>query len=195
MNDSKDLQEYEAYISNLTVRELDEVASSLDKNKYPERYEILKSIRLEAIEAEKKNSNYLETYQSPKIVEPFNLFGERSIIYSKEEAKKILKDNSYYFFVLSLIPLCTFLFMSIKGFDIGLPKIYVLALGIFYFSLGIAIRKFQSRIASVIAFITFCWIIIIRVIDSDMGGFFFMTFIFAGAAYRSIKASFYFHKH
>jgi|GEM_PF-6503987 len=59
-----------------------------------------------------------------KSVEPFNLAGRRSLIYSKKEAAKILKDNSYYFFVAAALPLSASIFAG--SIDIGVSQKFLI---------------------------------------------------------------------
>lgn len=133
--------------------------------------------------------------QRIKTVEPFNLFGERAIIYSKDEAAKILKDNSYYIFFAACLMTGIFVFLSFNPVAIGFSKNIILLYGIIYFVLGIAIRYLKSRVASILAMLSFGWVILLRIIENDTGGSFFLSFIFLAASYRSVRASFYYHKH
>lgn len=132
--------------------------------------------------------------EQKKNIEPFNLFGERSLIYSKQDAKKILIDNSYYFFIASAITFGIAAFAYFGIVDLGTSETTFIILSLAYLLLGIAIRRLQSRTASVIALIIFGWILILRIYESDIGGSFFYSFIFFAASWRSVKASFYFNK-
>ena len=127
-----------------------------------------------------------------KMVEPFNLVGRRAQIFSKEEAAKILKDNSYYIFVAAALLLGLSAFIGSK--DIGISRQYIVGFGLFYLVLGSFIRKFKSRVASLVALTSFGYVIITRIFQYDIGGLFFFTFIFLLASYRSVKASFFYHK-
>jgi len=132
--------------------------------------------------------------QSEKTIEPFNIIGERSWILSKKDAAKILTDNSYYIFVAAFMTLCLFLFLSFKPIDIGYSKTYLLIFCIFYFVLGVAIRRLQSRIASILALMSFGFVVLSKILEQDIGGFTFISLIFLAASYRSVKASFFYHK-
>ena len=129
-----------------------------------------------------------------KMVEPFNLVGRRSQIFSKKEAAKILKNNSYYFFVAAIFNFGLFTLLTINPIDVGISNKVILLFGFIYLVLGFSIRKLYSRLASIMGFMIFGWIILSRIIENDIGGFFFFSLIFFAASYRSIKASFYFHK-
>jgi len=132
--------------------------------------------------------------QPSKPVEPFNLVGENSLIFSKEEVEKILRDNSYYIFVAAFLMGATFIFLSFNPVDVGISKASILIYGIFYSIIGVSIRYLKSRIASFLALASFGWALFSRVIGQDAGGLWFFTFIFMAASYRSVKASFYYHK-
>jgi len=127
-----------------------------------------------------------------KIVEPFNLVGRRSQIFSKDEAAKILRENSYYFFVAAAILLGLSAF--IRPTDICISRAYIIRFGVFYLVLGFCIRKLKSRIASLLALGSFGYVIFSRIIQNDIGGLSFIALIFLAASYRSVKASFFYHK-
>ena len=132
--------------------------------------------------------------QTKKTIEPFNLFGERSWILSKKDAANILTDNSYYIFVAAFITLGVFLFLTFKPVDIGYTKTYLLIFSIFYFVLGVAIRRLQSRIASILALLSFGLVVLSKILEQNLDFFTFISFIFLAASYRSVKASFFYHK-
>lgn len=129
-----------------------------------------------------------------KTIEPFNLFGEGSLINSKEEAAKILKDNSYYFVVAALLALALYLFFLITKNKIFVSQSTILAYSIFYFVLAYTIRQYKSRFASIVAFVSFAYLVFYRVVTFDIGGFFFFSLIFLAASYRCVNASFFYHK-
>ena len=127
-----------------------------------------------------------------KTVEPFNLVGRRSQIFSMEEASKILKDNSYYIFVAAALLLGLSVFIG--PMDIAISQEYIIGIGVFYLVLGVCIRKFKSRAASLLTLGSFGYVFIERILHNDIGGLFFFTFIFLAASYRSVRASFFYHK-
>ena len=127
-----------------------------------------------------------------KIIEPFNLVGRRAQIFSKEEAAKILKDNSYYIFVAAAMLLVISIFIG--QVDVGISQAYLLVVGLFYCALGLCIRKFKSRVASLLALTSFGYVFVTRILEHDTGGLFFFTFIFLAASYRAVRASFFYHK-
>ena len=98
--------------------------------------------------------------ENKKNVEPFNLFGLRSVIHSKDEAAKILKDNSYYFFVITVLLASIYIISSIAD-NTYADNIKLLVLSIYYLILGVAIRLLKSRVASVLALISFISVILI----------------------------------
>ena len=139
--------------------------------------------------------NDLVNGDDKKMVEPFNLVGRRSLIYSKEEAAKILKDNSYYIFVAAILNLGFSIFLFINPNDIDISKEYLMLVGVLYCALGVGIRKFKSRIASLLALASFGYILLNNILQEGTGGgFYLFTFIFCVASYRAVKASFYYHK-
>jgi hypothetical protein len=129
-----------------------------------------------------------------KKIEPF-VFGGQGIFSSKEDSAKSLRQNSYYFFIASAILFVSFLFFIFPKKDLTTFTFIVLFFGIFYLIIGYAIRVLKSRIASILALISFGILVIIRIIELDVDGIFFFSLIFLCAAYRSVKASFYYHKH
>ena len=126
-------------------------------------------------------------------VEPF-VFGKNGVILTKEDARKVLKDNSYYFFVAGFMLLVAFILIAISGRKISSSAISIPLFGIFWLAIGYSIRKFGSRIASLLALITCCNVILTRAWEGDIGGLFFLSFIFLAASYRSTKASFVYQK-
>lgn len=129
-----------------------------------------------------------------KAVEPFNLFGEKALISSKEEATKILRDNSYYIFVAAFILLGLFVALTIKNIDVGVSKTIILIFGLFYLCLATAIRILKSRLASILVLTSFGYVILSRILILDIGGLFFFSIIFLAASYRAVRASFFYHK-
>jgi len=127
-----------------------------------------------------------------KMVEPFNLVGRRAQIFTKEEAVKILKDNSYYIFVAAAIHLGISIFTG--PMDIGISQVFLIGAGLFYCVLGVCIRILKSRVASLLALASFGYDLITKILENDIGGFFFFTFIFLAASYRAVKASSFYHK-
>jgi hypothetical protein len=129
-----------------------------------------------------------------KMVEPFNLYGKRSFIYSKEEAAKILKDNSYYIFVAAVLNVIILIFLFIYPIDVGISKEHLLFQGIIFCALGVGVRKYKSRIASLLVLGIFGSSLLIKILQEGRGGFYLFFFIFCLASYRAVKASFYYHK-
>lgn len=136
-----------------------------------------------------KNMTFID-----KKIEPF-VFGRQGLFFSKEDSAKALRQNSYYFFVASAILFVSFIFFTFSKKDLTNFTVLILCFGIFYLIIGYAIRVLKSRIASILALISFGVLVIIRVIEKDIGGIFFFSLIFLAAAIRSVKASFYYHKH
>lgn len=138
--------------------------------------------------------NNLIKDNNKRMVEPFNLVGMRSKIFSKEEAVKILKDNSYYIFVAAILSFGFSVLIKLMDVNIDIPQEYLIGMGVFYLVLGFCIRKFKSRFASILALAIFGYIFIMRIFQNDIDGIFFFTFILLAASYRSVNASFFYHK-
>ena len=129
-----------------------------------------------------------------KKIEPF-VFGKQGLFFSKEDALKALRLNSYYFFVASAILFVSFTLLIILKKDLTYLTVLILSFCIFYLIVGYAIRVLKSRIASILALISFGVLVIIRVMQKDIGGTLIFSLIFLCAAIRSVNASFYYHKH
>jgi hypothetical protein len=130
---------------------------------------------------------------SDKKIEPF-VFGRQGIFLSKEDSIRTLRLNSYYFFVASIILVVGFIIIVISERDISNFSLLILFFGLFYSIVGYSIRFLKSRIASLLALISFGSLILIRLLEKDIGGLFFISLIFLAASIRSVKASFYYHK-
>jgi hypothetical protein len=129
-----------------------------------------------------------------KMIEPFNIVGRRSLIYSREEAAKIINDNSYYIFVAAVINFAASVYLFVIPTNVGISEDYLLLAGIFYFAMGVGVRKFKSRVASLLALGSFGYALLMQVLEKSMSGFYLFTFIFCLASYRLVKASSYYHK-
>jgi prepilin signal peptidase PulO-like enzyme (type II secretory pathway) len=128
------------------------------------------------------------------LFEPLPLFGVESIIYSKEQALKILKSNSYYLFVAGFIALFGYLATEVYSLDIGTREIYILIFALFLFAIGTLIRWRQSRVASIVSFLIFLYALFANFYVAGFGGIYIISVILLAASYRCIKASFYYHK-
>jgi len=82
-------------------------------------------------------------------IEPFNLFGELSLTYTKKQAARILRNNSYYVFASAFILLGGLVILFFTKREIFVSRTTMVAFVIFYVFLGAAIRYFKSRVASV----------------------------------------------
>ena len=129
-----------------------------------------------------------------KGIEPSNLFGESSLIYSKEEAGKILRDNSYYIFVAAFMALTLFVIAKIPKMKLDMLGNILLILSIYYFIIGVTIRVLKSRVASVLALISFGYAAISNILTNGFSIWFIFSLIFLAASYRCVRASFFYHK-
>ena len=130
---------------------------------------------------------------SDQKIEPF-VFGKQGIFLSKEDSIKTLRINSYYFFIASAILLAGFMIISISERNVSYFSLLILFFGLFYSIVGYAIRFLKSRIASLLALISFSSLILTRILERDIGGLFFISLIYLVASIRTVKASFYYHK-
>ena len=128
------------------------------------------------------------------LVEPFPLFGVESIIYSKEQALQILKSKSYYHFLAGSIALFGYLVIELGEPSAGMNEIYFLTYAIVLFAIGALIRWRQSRVASIASFLIFVYALFANYYVAGFGGIYIITIILLAASYRSIKASFYYHR-
>jgi len=132
--------------------------------------------------------------ENRKRIEPFCLFGTDSIIYTKEEAAKVVVDNSYYFIVAGCIPLVISLFALFGKRVPGLTIPYLIIMATLYFSLALVLRKFKSRVASILLLAGVGWTLFPRLVQLDLGWSFIFNLLFLAASVRTVKATFFFHK-
>jgi hypothetical protein len=127
-------------------------------------------------------------------IEPFCLFGNDSIIYTKEEAAKVVMDNSYYFMIAGCLIL-VLLFFALLGKRVPGESIqYLIIMATLYLSLTLALRKLKSRVAAISILMIVVWALLPRLIQFDIGWSFIFNLLFLAAATRSVKATFFFHK-
>ena len=133
--------------------------------------------------------------QKPKkLVEPFPLFGVESIFHSKEHAAKVLKSNSYYIFVAGIIGIILYIVLRVNEPGLKSHHNLILINSIIHLINGFFIKELQSRIASILSLLLFLYNLFLDVADGEMNVFFLFGLIFCAASFRSIKASFYYHK-
>lgn len=132
--------------------------------------------------------------ENRKRIEPFCLFGTDSIIYTKEEAAKVVMDNSYYFIVAGCIPLVVLLFAlfgkTVPGFTIP----YLIIMATLYFFLAFVLRKLKSRVASILLLAGVVWALLPSLVQLDIGWSFIFNLLFLTASVRTVKATFIYHK-
>lgn len=127
-------------------------------------------------------------------IEPFCLFGNDSIIYTKEEAAKVVMDNSYYFTIAGSLILVLLLFSLLSKKVPGESIQYLIIMASLYLSLTLALRKLKSRVAAISILLIIVWALLPRLMQLDIGGTFVFNLLFLAAAIRSVKATFFFHK-
>lgn len=127
-------------------------------------------------------------------IEPFN----SSPITTREKAVKVLKDNSYYIFIYACLTLAIFLVLTFYKEEIYGPNNYfVLFISVFCFIATFALRKLKSRIAAIIALIVFSALFINHLLCFLKDRHILATlisFLLLRASYRSVKASFFYHR-
>jgi len=132
--------------------------------------------------------------ENRKRMEPFCLFGNDSIIYTKEEAAKVAEDNSYYFIVAGCLSLVIIAFALLGKKVPGLTIPYLIIMATLYLSLALALRKWKSRVASILLLAVVVWALLPRLTKPDIGWSFIFNLLFLAASARAVKATFIFHK-
>jgi len=131
--------------------------------------------------------------QKLKKFEPFFLYGDGSEILSNENAIKVVKENMRYMIAFTLTLFALHL-ANIYYADGKLENYNYLVLTIVFGLMSFFTYKFMSRIASIVLFT----IAIIAILIMGYIGIFGIRFLFAAlvatAAYRCIKATFYYQK-
>lgn len=128
-----------------------------------------------------------------RMIEPFFLYGSDSEITSKENAKKIVKANMYYMIAFT-IALFTLHLANIYYAEGKLENYNYFVLTLLFGSMSFFAYKLMSRTASIIIFIITILAIIIMGYIGILGIRFLFSTIVATAAYRCIKATFYYQK-
>jgi len=128
-----------------------------------------------------------------KTIEPFAI-GESGIIYSQDDAARVLKENSYYFIVVGFFLLFVFVVKVLTHIAVGYSNNLILFYLVYNFLIGYSLRKFRSRLAALLALVNSCAVIINRVLYNDMGGMFVVALLFLAVSYRVVKASFLYHQ-
>ncbi len=128
-------------------------------------------------------------------IEPFIKYPE-SLIDSKEKAVKVIRDNSYYFYVIGVFSILAglfFLYRNEQSFDIPFG-LEVLVTGILYIFLTYLTYLTKSRVTAIflamIIFIPF----IIGVFQHYNNFFSIFKLLLCFSAYRIIKATLYYNK-
>jgi len=134
-----------------------------------------------------------------RVVEPFKLVGENSIIWSKNQAQKVAVDISYYFLVLGVTLVGVYLFQLFQLFYLlppEYPKELALKTGGLVLILGVLVRYFTSRIASVLLTFYFISVFALKIenMDFEMGPLGWVSVLMLMASIRASQASFYFHR-
>ena len=134
-----------------------------------------------------------------RVVEPFNLVGENSIFWSKDQAQKVAVDTSYYFLVLGVTLVGVYFSQLLQLFYLlppEFPKELALKTGGLIIILGALVRFFKSRIASVLLTWYFISVFALKFenMDFEMGPLGWVSVLMLMASIRASQASFYFHR-
>ena len=134
-----------------------------------------------------------------RVVEPFNLVGENSIFWSKDQAQKVAVDTSYYFLVLGVTLVGVYFSQLLQLFYLlppEFPKELALKTGGLIIILGALVRFFKSRIASVLLTLYFISVFALKFenMDFEMGPLGWVSVLMLMASIRASQASFYFHR-
>lgn len=129
-------------------------------------------------------------------LEPFNLIGEYSLFWTKDDAARVAKDNSYYFFVVGILLMSTYIYGFFVDLSFKFPTELVFIYGCLIIIFGILVRYPKSRIASVLLAINFGIVIFEMMIvtgdkTSTIGWISVLLFM---ASIRSCQATFYYHR-
>ncbi len=132
-------------------------------------------------------------------VEPFNLIGENSIFWSKNQAQKVTIDISYYFLVLGVTLVGIYLSQLFQLFYLlppEYPKELALKTGSLILVLGALVRYFKSRIASILLALYFISVFALKFenMDFEIGPLGWISVLMLMASIRACQASFYFHR-
>jgi len=128
-------------------------------------------------------------------IEPFASYPE-SLIDSKEKAMKVIKDNSYYFYVIGIVSILAgaiFLYSNEKSIDkpFGLE---VLITGILYISLAYLTSLTKSRVTATLLAIIIIIPFIIGAFQDYHSAFSIFKLLLCFSAYRTLKATWYYNK-
>ncbi len=82
-----------------------------------------------------------------KTLEPFNT-GVSGEIWNSTDAKKVVLDNSYYFFVYAVLAVSVYLFGFIESFELPFSLYLPLATSLFILTFTIILRLKMSRAAA-----------------------------------------------
>ena len=134
-----------------------------------------------------------------RVVEPFNLVGENSIFWSKDQAQKVAVDTSYYFLVLGVTLVGVYFSQLLQLFYLlppEFPKELALKTGGLIIILGALVRFFKSRIASVLLTLYIISVFALKFenMDFEMGPLGWVSVLMLMASIRASQASFYFHR-
>jgi hypothetical protein len=126
-----------------------------------------------------------------KKIEPFCFWGPESIIHTKDQAEKIIKDNTYYFIIVGCLALVIFLFLTFVKPIHGLPVNLLPIAGFFYLLTAIILRRVKSRVISIMILTAVSGTLLYKLLQGDFEWtFLFNLFLFV-AAIRCVKATFY----
>ena len=136
----------------------------------------------------------------PKIkIEPFNLFGVSSTIWNVEDARKVVKANSYYFYVIVVITLLQYLNQVLNDLHTEYERNVLLAYALLILTLTVLVRLKMNRIAAILLLANFSWNFfnaILNAIHSFLSqaefaswGVIFMSLMVA-ASYRTVRGTF-----
>lgn len=132
-------------------------------------------------------------------VEPF-VVGEQIDIKTKKQALEVINKNLYYIYVLSGLFLFIFSFALYNAYINNVyPNPSGLIIGGMFLSVSFFIKKYISRIASIILIILTSLVILLFILYSithsiAQGLIFFFALIFIASSLRIRKAIFIYHK-
>lgn len=127
------------------------------------------------------------------MIEPFSLVGGRSAILTKEQASRIVRNNSYYFLGTALL---TGIGAVVLRFTDGGMYLFrtLLVACVYNAFLAVSIWGYKSRLFAVIALVGTSSNVIWRSIHHDVGGLFVLSLLYVAVSYRCVRATFVYHK-
>jgi len=125
-------------------------------------------------------------------VEP-SFFGVESYITNKSIAKKVIKDNSYYFFLSCALSFLTAILLYFPDHSFSIDIFSRSIDGLSVLILTLIIQHKQSRVAAILLFLSFLYSLASGIIYQKHL-LILIPLIFISSSIRVLQATFAFHK-